>query len=116
MAHANPEFALGLMRPSKGPVSHQIQTTRPFSALRAQIDAIALKPAADRTKGEQRALDAWIAFKRRTRGHEPVWVEEPGGMHAGGKIGERFVEPKRRYPANVQAGRPDKPRRSVLPR
>ncbi len=115
MAHANPEFALGLMRPIAGPVSHQIQTTRSFSQLRAQIDAIALTPAADRTPGEQRALDAWIAFKRRTRGEEPVWNEVPGGMHAGAKIGERFVEPRPRL-RPVQAGRPDKPRRSVLPR
>ena len=116
MAHANPEFALGLMRPTKGPVRYQVQTARPFSALRAQIDAIALTPADRRTRGEQRALDAWIAFKRHTRHHEPVWDEPPGGMHAESKAGERFVEPKRRVHPNVQAGRPDKPRRGTLPR
>lgn len=115
MAHANPEFALGLMRPTKGPVRYQVQSTPTFSQLRARIDALALTPAAQRTPGDQRVLDAWFAYQRRTRHLEPVWDEPPGGMHGESKTGERFVEPKRRYPQDVQAGR-TKARRGTLAR
>ena len=105
MAHANPEFALGCRAWRDPPLRYRVSGPPTTAALRARIDAIGLMPAADRTPDQQRALDAWIAFQRRTRGHEPAWAEEPGaGMHGGHKRGERFHEPRRRF-GPVQAGR-----------
>lgn len=124
MAHANPEFALGLMRPTVGPVSAQVRDLPNIRDLRARMarieadvrDGITLAPA------DQAAWNAWCVGRRQIRAQQrmeaatPTAFAEPvGGMHASGKAGERFVEPKRRYPADVQRGRPDKPVRHRRP-
>ncbi|GJE78065.1 hypothetical protein [Methylorubrum suomiense] len=113
MAHANPEFALGLMRHEPGPVSHQLPPPASLATLRLRMAEL---PADDprralyeRTVRQQRHQFA------RERQIRDALAEPVGGMHAGAKGGERFTEPKRRYPADVQAGR-EKPRRGTLPR
>jgi hypothetical protein len=122
MAHANPEFALGLMRHEASPVRFQTRKPASFGALRNRMASLALTPREELTTEERTQVDLWLRMTRQSRAQlvrerslVDAIAEPVGGMHAASKRGERFCEPKRRYPADVQAGRV-KPRRSVLPR
>ncbi|PZP71789.1 hypothetical protein [Methylorubrum populi] len=124
MAHANPEFALGLMRREAGPVSHQLPAPASLQALRSRIREIGERLADGRTvtADEERSFHLWQRVQRqgreqaaRERQVRDALAEPVGGMHAAGRRGERFTEPKRRYPTDVQAGR-EKARRGTLPR
>jgi len=113
MAHANPEFALGLMRRESGPVSHQLPPPASVRDLRARMRAL---PADDpRRLLWERTVRQTREQAARERQIRDALSEPVGGMHASTRRGERFTEPKRRYPADVQAGR-TKPRRGTLPR
>lgn len=122
MAHANPEFALGLMRAERGPVRFQTRPPASLVSLRHAMHAMIAIPSDARTPEQQRQIDLWFTVSRQTR-HATARdrqltdaIAEPvGAMHTKARAGERFVEPKRRYPADVQAGR-EKLRRGTLPR
>ena len=111
MAHANPDFALGLMRHEPSPVRFQTEPPASLNALRRKLRAISELPAAERTPDQQRALDLWqatVAIERRMDARELQFFEqrtEGKAMHGATRRGERFSEPKRRIPLNVQAGR-----------
>ncbi|MEH3064926.1 MAG: hypothetical protein PGN33_20030 [Methylobacterium radiotolerans] len=122
MAHANPEFALGLMRHEASPVRFQTRPPRTLNSLRLAMQAMIAIPAEERTPEQQRQIDLYFATSRQTRHAtargrtlDDALAEPVGGMHGADKRAERFVEPKRRYPADVQAGR-EKLRRGTLPR
>lgn len=123
MAHANPEFALGLMRPERGPVSHQLPAPASLATLRARMRQIGecIRYDIPHSPEEAAAYHAWQRACRHTR--DAVAIDRQlqlnhgaRGMHGGGRADERVHEPFRRSPVNVQAGRPDKPRRGTLPR
>lgn len=124
MAHANPEFALGLMRHEPSPVRFQTRPPASLGALRARMHDIGDRLEREETvsAAEHQAYRLWRATVRQQRqqaaserGLADAIAEPVGGMHAASRRGERFTEPKRRYPADVQAGR-TKVRRSTLPR
>lgn len=122
MAHANPEFALGLMRHEASPVRFQTRKPASLVSLRHAMHAMIAIPSDQRTPEQQRQIDLWFATSRQTRhatargrSLEDAIAEPIGGMHGADKRGERFCEPKRRYPSDVQAGR-EKLRRGTLPR
>lgn len=108
MAHANPEFALGLMRHEAGPVSAQVRDLPTFSDLRAKMRAIEITISdhhngfgREPTEEELAIWDAWCAGRRRIRQRRRQEAATPtsfagpraGGMHAGAKVGETFVPP-----------------------
>lgn len=122
MAHANPEFALGLMRHEASPVRFQTRPPASLVSLRYAMQALIAIPTEERTPAQQHQIDLYFTVSRQTRhaaarGRSLVdAIAEPvGGMHAADRRGERFIEPKRRYPSDVQAGR-EKVRRGTLPR
>jgi hypothetical protein len=122
MAYANPAFALGLMQHEASPVRFQTRPPASLNALRHAMHALIAIPSEQRTPEQQRQIDLWFATSRQTRhatargrSLEDTIAEPVGGMHAANRRGERFVEPKRRYPTDVQAGH-EKVRRGTLPR
>lgn len=122
MAHANPEFALGLMRTERSPVRFQTRPPASLGALRLAMQALIAIPSDERTPEQQRQIDLWHTVARQQRAQDgrarqlqDALAEPVGGMHAETKAGECFVEPKRRWPQDVQRGR-EKLRRGTLPR
>ena len=122
MAHANPEFALGLMRHEASPVRFQTRPPASLVSLRHAMHAMIAIPSEQRTPEQQHQIDLWFATSRQTRhatarrrSLEDAIAEPVGAMHTKARAGERFVEPKRRYPSDAQAGR-EKIRRGTLPR
>lgn len=108
MAHANPEFALGLMRPERGPVRFQRPAVT-FQALQRRMLHIAATPAHERHPDDAQALRAYQAGQALVRLQDArrAQVRDAhnlggGGMHGGDAKTERFVEPKRRVPLDVQ--------------
>jgi hypothetical protein len=114
MAHANPEFALGLMRPEKGPVSHQLPAPASLMDLRRRMIEIGDLIAIDYPvmPEEREAYRIWRALQRQSRAHQArdrvlteAVSERSKGMHGGGRADERVHEPFRRAPLHIQAGR-----------
>lgn len=124
MAHANPEFALGLMRPERGPVRYQLDAPASLNAMRARMLDIARRLDCDETvsAAEHEAYRLWrtVAHQQRAQNARArqltdALAEPVGAMHTKARAGERFVEPKRRWPQDVQRGR-EKVRRGTLAR
>ncbi|QEE37895.1 MULTISPECIES: hypothetical protein [unclassified Methylobacterium] len=124
MAHANPEFALGLMRTERSPVRYQLAPPAGLNALRARMLDIGRRLECEATvsRAEHEAYRLWRRVAHQQRAQDcrarqlaDALAEPVGGMHAETKSGERFVEPKRRWPQDVQRGR-EKVRRGTLPR
>lgn len=113
MAHANPEYALGLRSINGTPANQLKRDPVGFGQLFARMRDLEskIRDFPDLvTAEERRAVEVWRTHQRQQRriARAPAWGErtEPGGgMHGGGRAGERFTEPKRRYPSDVQAGR-----------
>lgn len=99
MAHANPEYVLGLQA-----VRHLVPDTHfNLNAARAAIHRLVAMASADRTPAEHALVCQYQRALRQTRIVEGMQRasahvhERGGGMHGMGKAGERFVEPKRRF-------------------
>lgn len=108
MAHSNPEFALGLMRPERGPVRFQRPDVS-FRALQRRMLHIAATPAHERHPDDAEALRTYKAGRALVRAQEArrAQVRDAhnlggGGMHGSDPAGCKFVEPKRRVPLDVQ--------------
>lgn len=106
MAHANPEFALGLMRNTPGPVSAERRDVPTGRDLRQRMDAILSLPPARRSQRDAMLAQDFIEGAARCRPQArmhcsfeqlalPADAERP-------KRGERFVEPRQRVPLDVQ--------------
>lgn len=109
MAHANPEFALGLMRPERGPVRYQTRPPASLAQLRARMIDLAATPSDERTPEQQRQLDLWFTTCRqqkrqvaRERQLQAAFAEPVGGMHTKARPGEIFVPPTRRGEGRTQ--------------
>lgn len=120
MAHANPEFALGCRAYRDPPLATQLPPPASLNELRARMREIGRLIAIDYpvSDAERHAYGLWRQVQRQDR--EPranlaaERAEPAGAMHTRARAGERFVEPKRRYPSDVQAGRV-RTRRGTLP-
>ena len=111
MAHANPEFALACRAHRDPPISHQTRKPASLAQLRArmrELEARIVHAPATVSAAEYAQLQLWRRVKRqdhRTPRLADALAEPRGGMHGGTRAGERFTEPRRRFPADVQAGR-----------
>lgn len=112
MAHANPEFALACRAHRDPPLAHQLPPPASLGALRARMAALLAIPEDERTPEQASHIAIWLRARRqdrrqvaRERSLRDALPEPAGGMHGADRRGERFAEPKRRLPADVQAGR-----------
>lgn len=112
MAHANPEFALACRAYRDPPLRHATPGPASLADLRSRMRDIAERvEAGAATPREIEVFDLWRASVRLTRRDAAVRLElraavaDGRAMHGKTRAGERFTEPKRRFPADVQAGR-----------
>lgn len=124
MAHANPEFALACRAHRDPPLRHQTPPPATLGQLRARMRQIGelIDIGYPVAPEEREAYRIWLQVRRQDRRQaareaqiRDATAEPRGGMHGADKRGERFAEPKRRLPADVQAGRV-KLRRGTLTR
>lgn len=108
MAHANPEFALGLMRPTHAPVSSERREVPTAGDMRRWIDRILSRHPNHRHGPDAEAAERFIAGAYRImlgeldQRSQATSVAERGGRDTRPKRGEKFVEPRRRIPLDIQ--------------
>lgn len=113
MAHANPEFALArqFMQATPVPVAQQRRELPTPRDMQRWIDRIMARHPNHRHGPDAEAADAYIAGARRIMLNALRDREAPSQLTSDRsprpsvdrpKAGERFVEPKRRFPLDVQ--------------